>query len=99
MGVRVRSDIAADTKELKDRLQAVVGARSCEEMGRRTGISGESVRRYLRGHPPSARFLAALCNTEMVSGTWLLTGRGSMRAAAEGPSVDDAGPQISEGDR
>jgi len=62
--------------EMRDRLRSVIGERSSEEVGRQTGVSGESVRRYLMGHVPSARFLSRLCVLDSLDGTWLLTGAG-----------------------
>lgn len=70
--------------EMRDRLRLVVGDRSSEEIGRLTGISGESVRRYLMGHVPSARFLATLCQHDRLNGTWLLTGQGEPTIGATG---------------
>jgi len=71
--------------EMRARLREVIGNRSSEEVGRANGVSGESVRRYLAGHVPGAKFLASLCVNEGVCGTWLLTGmRGGAHASVEG---------------
>lgn len=75
--------------EMRDRLRQVVGIRSSEEIGRKTGVSGESVRRYLLGREPSARFLSALCVAEGISGSWLLTGCGEMRPSGPAPASLD----------
>lgn len=63
--------------EMPRRLRQVLENHSAEELARDTGVSGESVRRYLAGDAPSSRFLTALCLHKGVCGTWLLTGIGS----------------------
>ncbi len=65
--------------EMRDRLRFVIDHRSSEAVGRLTGVSGESVRRYLMGHVPSSRFLSQLCLHDSIDGTWLLTGVGCAR--------------------
>jgi transcriptional regulator with XRE-family HTH domain len=72
-------DVKAADAGITDRLRQICRGRSAEEIGRQTGISGESVRRYLAGSEPSARFLCRLCVLEHICGTWLLTGAGAPR--------------------
>lgn len=59
----------------------VVGHRSSRAVSELTGINQESVRRYLGGQALSIEFLQALCKAFGVSGEWMLTGRGVMKAA------------------
>ena len=61
-------------------MAAAVGNRTYRHVAELTGASAESVRRYMDGAPPSAEFLTGLCRALGISGEWLLTGRGPMRA-------------------
>lgn len=67
---------------LTKRLRLVVGDRSFRDVARMTGLSAESVRRYLGGAIPSAEFLGALCEKLAINAEWLLTGQGPMRMDA-----------------
>lgn len=66
---------------LHERLLSVVGERSYRSIGSMTDTHHESVRRYLQGQSPSVEFIIALCDTLSISGQWLLTGEGPMKAA------------------
>jgi transcriptional regulator with XRE-family HTH domain len=66
---------------LHERLAAVVGQRSSRYIGELTGTNHETVRRYISGYAPSVEFLQSLCKAFGVSGEWLLTGKGPMKAA------------------
>jgi transcriptional regulator with XRE-family HTH domain len=65
---------------LHDRLRMVTGDRTYRMVAELTEFNQETTRRYLQGQAPSAEFLAAICRVFGVSGDWLLTGRGPMRA-------------------
>ncbi len=67
---------------LHDRLNAATRGLSYRQVADKTDTNHETARRYLNGQPPSTEFLAALCARLSISGQWLLTGRGPMRAAA-----------------
>lgn len=66
---------------LHERISQVVGHRSSRAVAEATGANPESVRRYLGGQAPSIEFLQALCKAFGISGEWMLTGRGPMKAA------------------
>lgn len=66
---------------LHERLSSVVGQRSSRHIGDLTGTNHETVRRYLAGSAPSVEFLQAVCKAFGISGEWLLTGKGPMKAA------------------
>lgn len=66
---------------LHERLSSVVGQRSSRHIGDLTATNHETVRRYLAGSAPSVEFLQAICRAFGVSGEWLLTGKGPMKAA------------------
>jgi transcriptional regulator with XRE-family HTH domain len=77
---------------IHERLQSIVGQRSSRHIGDLTGTNHETVRRYLTGHVPSVEFLQALCKVFGVSGEWLLTGKGPVRAVEiRGEALRDAG--------
>lgn len=65
---------------LHERLQAVAGQMTFRQLGELTQTHPETVRRYMQGQAPSVEFLAAICVHLGVSGEWILTGRGPMRA-------------------
>jgi hypothetical protein len=65
------------------RIRAVLRGRSNEAIAAWAGVSAESIRRYLAGDPPPARFLVAMCEHEDISGDWLLTGRGHPRISQQ----------------
>lgn len=58
------------------RARQVAGMRSYREVGEATGTAAETVRRYLTGGRPSARFIAALCDAYGVSTDWVLLNHG-----------------------
>lgn len=62
--------------ELGDRMRLICAELTFSEVARRTDTNRETVRRYISSGRPSAEFVARLCQTFGVSGTWLLTGRG-----------------------
>lgn len=66
---------------LHDRLRAIAGEHSYRRIGELTETHPETVRRYMQGQAPSAEFLTRVCEVFGVSGQWLLTGRGAMRAS------------------
>lgn len=66
---------------LHERLASVVGQRSSRHIGDLTGTNHETVRRYIAGYAPSVEFLQSLCKAFGVSGEWMLTGKGPMKAA------------------
>jgi hypothetical protein len=65
--------------ELQLRLTSVLEGKSHEAVAAWSGISAESVRRYLHGHAPTAKFLASVCIHENVNADWLLMGIGCRR--------------------
>jgi hypothetical protein len=71
------SDDARWLRDLTDRLRNLAGERSYRDIGRRTRTHPETVRRYLNGSPPCARFIAAMCIAFDGSADWVLTGRTS----------------------
>lgn len=80
--------------QIAARMREACAALSVHEVARRTGTNAETTRRYLRGiSPPSAAFLAALCRSLDIPGTWLLTGQGdrvpptAIQAALEGATA------------
>ncbi len=66
---------------LHERLLAAVGDRTYRRIGEMTSTHPETVRRYLQGQSPSVDFVMALCAALSISGQWLLTGEGPMKAA------------------
>ena len=69
-----RSSTYAD--EIADRMRDVCAGLSFTEVARRTETNRETARRYLAHGRPSAEFMARLCESFGISGTWILTGRG-----------------------
>lgn len=69
-----------DLTPLHERLHVVAGQMTFRQLGDRTKIHPETVRRYMQGQAPSVEFLAAVCVELAISGEWMLTGRGPMRA-------------------
>jgi transcriptional regulator with XRE-family HTH domain len=72
-------DYSSDVSKLCQRVEQVRGDRTVQQISRETGVSSETVRRYLTGKRPSADFLVALCSSQDISALWLLTGEGPMR--------------------
>jgi transcriptional regulator with XRE-family HTH domain len=66
---------------LTDRVRALCAGRTPQAIARLSGVSVDSVRRYLRGAGIPPRFLVALSQALEVSLNWLLTGRGPVRRA------------------
>lgn len=62
--------------EMNARLRQVCAGRTTEEIGRTTGVSSETARRYLHGAAPTAVFVSLLCSWLRKSPTWLLLGLG-----------------------
>ncbi len=62
--------------DLRSRLVQVLGDRTYQELARTTGVSSESVRRYLRTGAPSATFLMRVCNAYKINANWLFSGTG-----------------------
>lgn len=61
---------------LQARLQLICRPFSRRELSDLTGISHESVRRYLGGQNPGVLFVMRLCEALNISADWLLLGRG-----------------------
>ncbi|MEM1331091.1 MAG: hypothetical protein AAGG07_11065 [Planctomycetota bacterium] len=74
------STIHGTEGDLHDRLREAVGDRTFRHIAELTGIHPETVRRYMSGQAPSAEFLSRLSSSLMLSGEWLLSGRGPMKA-------------------
>ncbi len=70
-----------ELEALRDRLVMVLGDRTYQDLARATGVSSESVRRYLRTGSPSAVFLMRVCNAYGINGNWLFTGEGAPKTA------------------
>lgn len=66
---------------LTRRLREILGDRTNESTAEWAGCSAESIRRYLMGQPPPAKFLAAVCAHENICADWLLLGEGAPRRA------------------
>lgn len=66
---------------LGQRIRLVLRGQSQERVAEWSRLSAESVRRYLMGRHPSAKFLMALCAHEEVNGHWLLCGQGPLKYA------------------
>lgn len=82
-----------DESPLHDRLQAAARGYSFRELGELTATHPETVRRYMQGTSPSYEFLSALCMHLGISGQWLLTGNGPMKAAeVRAASLREANP-------
>jgi len=78
---------------LHERLLASVGDRTYRRVGELTSTHPETVRRYLQGQSPSVDFVMALCSALSISGQWLLTGEGPMKAAdAKNHALQHANP-------
>lgn len=69
------------SNDLTRRLREVLGNRTNESVSEWAGCSAESIRRYLMGQPPPAKFLAAVCAHERICADWLLLGEGVPRRA------------------
>lgn len=65
---------------MHERLIAAAAGRTYRHVAELTSTNAETVRRYMNGQSPSAEFLQAMCAALGLSGTWLLTGVGPMRA-------------------
>ncbi len=63
-----------DAQALCDRVRHAMRGRSLRAIGRSTGVSAETVRRYARGAVPSSLFLMRLCVAEKIDPAWLLLG-------------------------
>lgn len=72
---------AVSQSTFHERLNAAIGHLAARHIGDRTGTNPEYVTRYLRGQPPPAEFIGAVCSEFDISGDWLLLGRGPMRAS------------------
>lgn len=78
---------------LHERLLAAVGDRTYRRVGEITSTHPETVRRYLQGQSPSVDFVMSLCSALSISGQWLLTGEGPMKAAdAKNHALKHANP-------
>lgn len=77
----VTDPIDAAYAGLTRRLREVIGDRTNESVAEWAGCSAESIRRYLMGQPPPAKFLAAVCAHESICADWLLLGEGAPRRA------------------
>ncbi len=58
------------------RVIALIESKSRRDVARTTGVSTETLRRYLRGDSPSCEFIMALCEEFGVSAHWLMFGQG-----------------------
>jgi len=74
--LRLQAD-AVPRDECSDRLRYALRHRSFAEIGRATGISAETVRRYLYGATPSLDFVRSVCNAYQLSADWFVCGRGT----------------------
>jgi len=62
---------------LTTRIRMVLSGYTFASVGRKTGFSAESVRRYMLGDRPPVNFLFAICQHYDVSADWLLCGLGA----------------------
>lgn len=70
---------------ISERLAAACQGMRVASIAAITGVHAETVRRYLLGKsPPSAAFLAALCDSLGLSPRWMLLGEGHRYAAEPG---------------
>jgi hypothetical protein len=69
--------------EVAVRVRQVTGRLTYSAIGARTGTHPETVRRYLAGARPCARFLAALCLGFAVDPSWLFLGIDSRTPALD----------------
>ncbi len=69
--------LSKDLEDLRNRLVQVLGERTYQDLARATGVSSESVRRYLRSGSPSAVFLMRVCKAYGINANWLFTGEGA----------------------
>ncbi|MBX3356959.1 MAG: helix-turn-helix transcriptional regulator [Phycisphaeraceae bacterium] len=65
----------------RTRMTALIESKSRREIARATGVSTETLRRYLRGDSPSCEFVMALCEEFGVSAHWLMFGSGPLRSS------------------
>lgn len=93
---RFRADITR-------RLCLVRGGRTIRTFANSIGVHHETLRRVLRGQPPSAEIVARVCDAERVSANWLLFGFGDMNADASAveppPPFSHAGHATPWGER
>lgn len=72
---------STEEQTINDRVHIAVGKMTYKKLGQLTDTHPETVRRYMNGYAPSAKFLANIAQEFGVSGEWLLTGRGPMLIA------------------
>lgn len=68
-----------DSDNIQSRLRIAIGGMTYAQVATMTGVSKESVRRYMRGDSPSYEFLVSICRGFGLSADWLLLGDGAMR--------------------
>ncbi len=64
------------SRALVVRLREAAEDRTYRDIGRRTHIHPETVRRFMYTGRPSAEFIASFCSEFSISPTWLLLGHG-----------------------
>lgn len=80
--LRLRRRIESQRKRLPGRLAQIRGERSQRQFARDLGTFQQNVNRYERGDTsPHVDFLLLISLMEGISIDWLLTGKGTMRAA------------------
>ena len=68
---------------IHDRIRACIGRDKIADIARGTGLNSETIRRHIRGTPPSVQFVAELCLLYGVRTDWLILGRGEMTQELE----------------
>ena len=79
-------DLDAFNRDIAARIrEAITGKRgSIAAAARRYGIPATTIRQYYAGiNPPSAAFLARMCEVDGVSAKWLITGQGPQKTDQE----------------
>ncbi|MBL0928421.1 MAG: hypothetical protein IBJ11_12350 [Phycisphaerales bacterium] len=74
------------------RLEHVVDVLGRDAVRRATGISRESLRRYLGGQKPTTEFIASLCANTTISANWLLLGHGPVHTTTQRTQTLDQTP-------
>jgi len=82
-----------DQSAIHSRLGVAAGDLSYRHVAKLTHTHPGTVRRYMRGQPPSVEFVTAFCSALSISADWLLTGNGPMRAGEiKGATLRAAAP-------
>lgn len=95
---RKRPGLTPMEEGLRTRVRAVCRGVSYRTLSEVTGVSSETVRRYMKGFKPSAIFLARLCHAFEISPVWLLLGRESPLEGEvpENESIEDQLEHLTE---